>query len=87
MCICVHNLKVLILHVYFSNINISLIMVFICLKTWKYLTVIYLDGSMSQNGDIRRVFWFMICRRMNSCENHKKSQKLSVFGHNKKSKA
>ena len=44
-------LKILIFHVYFFNIDISLIMALICLKTCMCVAEICLEGRVSQNFD------------------------------------
>ena len=73
------NLKILILHVYFLNMHILLIITPIYLITCMYITKICMEGSVSQNFDLGLSFCFMLCRRWDFEKKYKKSQKLPVF--------
>ena len=75
------NLKILIVHIYFLNKDISLTKALIYLKTWIYISKICLEGSVSQNFDLGLSFCFMVCRRRDFEKEYKKSQKLLVFCH------
>ena len=75
------NLKILIFHVYFLSIGISLIIVLICLKTCMCIADMCIEGGVSQNFDLGLSFCFMLCRRRNFEEKYKKSQNLPVFHH------
>ena len=59
------NLKILIFHVYFLNMDISLIIALICLKTCMCIAEIYTEGRVSQNFDIGLSFCLMLCRKSN----------------------
>ena len=75
------NLKILIFHVYFLNMDISLIIALICLKTSMCIAEICMEGSMSQNFILGLSFCFMPYRKRNFERKYKKSQKLPVFCH------
>ena len=81
------NLKILIFHVYFFNMDISLIIALICLKICMFLSELCMEGSVSQNFDLGLSFYFMLCRRRHFEKKYKKSQKLPIFYHKKKTKA
>ena len=66
------NLKILIFHVYFFNVDISLIIALICLKECMYIADIGMEGSMSQNFDLGLSFYFMLCRRRHFEKKYKK---------------
>ena len=51
VCECVRNLKKLIFHIFLLNIDISLIITPICLKTCMYISEIFIEESISQNVD------------------------------------
>ena len=87
MCKCIKNLKKLIFHVYFLNMDISLIISLICLKICMCIPEICMKGSMSQNFDLGLSFCFMLVRRWNFGEKYKKSQKLPVLYHKIKTRA
>ena len=74
------NLKILIFHVYFFNMDISIIAL-ICLKTCICIAEICLEGSVSQNFDLGLSFCFMPYRKRNFERKYKNSQKLLVFSH------
>ena len=75
------NLKILIFHVYFLNMDISLIIALIALKTCMYISGICMEGSVSQNFELGLSFCLMVCRRRNFEKKYKNSQKLPVFYH------
>ena len=70
------NLKTLIFHVYFFNMDISLIIAPIRLKICMFIAEICMKGSVSQNFDLGLSFCFMLCRRRNF---EKKYQKITKF--------
>ena len=79
------NLIILIFHVYFFNMDISLIIALICLKICMFIAEISMEGSVSQNFDLRLSFYFKLCRRRHF---EKKYQKITkVFYHKIKTKA
>ena len=45
------NRKILILHIYFLNMDIPLTIRLICLETAKHVLDTHLEGSVSQNVD------------------------------------
>ena len=53
------NLKNPIFHVYFFNMDISLITALICLKTCMCIAEICMEGRVSQNFDLGLSFCFM----------------------------
>ena len=57
------NLKTHIFHVYFFNMDISLIIAPISLKMCMCIAEIYMEGSLSQNFDLGLSFCIMQCRR------------------------
>ena len=59
------NLKILIFHVYFFNMDISLIKALICLKTCMCIAEICTEGRVSQNFDLGLSFCFMPYRKRN----------------------
>ena len=59
------NLKILIFHVYFFNIDISLIIALISLKTFMCIAGICMEGIMSQNFELGLSYCFMVCRSRN----------------------
>ena len=71
-------LKNLIFHVYFLNMDISLIIALIFLKICMCIAEIYMEGSVSQNFDLNLIisFCFMLCRRRNFEKKKKKKQKI-----------
>ena len=75
------NLKILIFHVYFFNMDISFIIALICLKTCMCTAEICIEGSVSQNFDLGLSFCFMPYRKGNFERKYKESQKLPVFCH------
>ena len=81
------NMKTHIFHVYFLNMDISLIIAPISLKICMYIAEIYMEGSVSQNFDLGLSFCFMQCRRRHFEKKYKKSQKLPVFYHKIKTRA
>ena len=81
------NLKTHIFHVYFFNMDISLIIAPISLKICICIAETYMEGSVSQNFDLGISFCFMQCRRRRFIKKYKKSQKLPVFYHKIKTRA
>ena len=73
------NLKTLLFHVHFLNMDISLIIAPISLKICICIAEICMQGSLSQNFDLGLSFCFMLCRRRHFEKKYKKSQKLPVF--------
>ena len=55
------NLKILILYVYFSNMDISLIIALIFLKTCMCIAEICMKERLSQNFDLGLSFCLMLC--------------------------
>ena len=68
-------MKTHIFHVYFFNMDISLIISPISLKICMCIAEIYMEGSVSLNFDLGLNFCFMQCRRRHflkkSTKNHK----------------
>ena len=55
------NLKINIFHVYFSNMDISLIIALICLKMCMCVAEICMEGCLSQSFDLGLSFCLMLC--------------------------
>ena len=53
------NVKILIFHVYFLNMDISLIIALISLKICMYIAGICMEGSVSQNFELGLSFCLM----------------------------
>ena len=81
------NLKTHIFHVYFFNMDISLIIALTSLKMCMCIAEICMKGSVSQNFDLGLSFCFMQCRRRHFEKKVQKSQKLPVFYHTIKTRA
>ena len=81
------NLKTHIFHVYFLNMDISLIIALTSLKMYMCIAEICMEGSMSQKFDLGLSFCFMQCRRRHLKKKVQKSQKLPVFYHKIKTRA
>ena len=81
------NMKTHIFHVYFLNMDISLIVAPISLKICMCIAEIYMEGMVSQNFDLGLSFCFMQCRRRHFEKKYKKSQKLPIFSHKIKTRA
>ena len=75
LCECVQNLKIIIFHIYFFNMDISLIISLICLTIRMYIPSMYLEGGVSQNVDIGLCYCFIVCRRWKL---GKKIQKVTI---------
>ena len=73
------NLKILIFHIYFFNMDISLIIALICLKTYMYTFEICMEGSMSQNVDLGLSVCFMLCGRRHFEKKVQKITKITQF--------
>ena len=78
------NLKILIFHVYFVNMDISLIIAHICLKTCMCIAEICMTKRVSQHFDLGLSFCFMPYRKRNFERKYKNSQKFPIFCHKKK---
>ena len=73
------NLKIIIFHVYFFNIDISLIIALISLKTSICIAGICMEGSVSPNFELGPSFCFMVCRRRNFENKIQKFTKVTRF--------
>ena len=73
------NLNILIFHVYFFNMDISIIIALIRLKTCMCIAEICMEGRMSHNFDLGLSFCFMPYRKRNFERIYKNSQKLLFF--------
>ena len=73
------NWKKLTFHIYFLNMDFSLIMALTCMKVCIHNAEICFEGSMSQHFDIGLSFCFIVCRIRNFEEKCNKSQKLPFF--------
>ena len=65
----------------FFNMDISLIIALICLKTCICIAEICLEGKVFQNLDLGLSFCFMPYKKRNFERKYKNSQKLPVFCH------
>ena len=82
------NLKILIFHIHFLNMDVSLSIGLTCLKTCMYIAELGMKGRVSPNFDLGLSFYFMLCRRRHFEKKiHKKTQKLPVFHHKIKTRA
>ena len=72
-------MKILIFHVYFLNMDISLIIALISLKTCMYIAGIYMEGRVSQNFELGLSFCFMVCRSRNFEKKNTKIHKSYLF--------
>ena len=84
---CIINLKIFIFHVYFFNMDISIIIALIYLKTCLCIAEICMKGRVSQNFDFGLSFCFMPYRKRNFERKYKNSQRLPVFCHKIKTRA
>ena len=73
------NFRILIFHVYFFNMDISLIIALISLKTCMCTAGICMEGSMSQNFELGLSFCLMVCRRRTFEKNKQKKKKVTRF--------
>ena len=73
------NRIIIILHKYILNMNISLIMRHICLKTARNVLKTHLEGRVSQHYDIGLSINLIAFRRGDFKRITIKSQKLPVF--------
>ena len=73
------NRRILILHIYFLNMDISLTMRLICLKTAIHALDTHLEGRVSQNFDTGLGLSLIACRSGEFLKNTRKIQKLPVF--------
>ena len=60
-----HELENTFFHIYFFNLDFSLIMALIGIKNCTYNAKICFEGNVSQNFDIQLSFSFMVCRIRN----------------------
>ena len=72
-------MKTHIFHVYFLNMDISLIIAPISLRIWMCIAEIYMEGSVSQNFDLELSFCFMQCRRRHFEKEYNKNHKSYPF--------
>ena len=82
-----HELEKNIFHIYFLNMDFSLIIALTCMKICIHNAEICFEGSVSQNFDTGLSFCFMVCITWNFEKICKKSQKLPVFCHKTKTRA
>ena len=73
------NLKTHIFHVYFFNMDISLIIAPISLKMCMCIAETYMEGSVSHNFDLGLSFSFMQCRRRHFEKKIQKITKITRF--------
>ena len=76
---CVKNEEKHIFHIYFLNMDISLIMKITGIKLAIHVAEIRLEGRVSQNFDIGLRFCFMLCRRLNFFKKNTKNHKSYPF--------
>ena len=67
------NWKKLIFHIYFLNMDFSLILTLMCMKIFIHSAEICFKGSLSQNFDIGLSFCFMVCRIYGTLEKNAKN--------------
>ena len=82
-----HELEKKEIHIYFLNMDFSLIMALTCMKMCIPNAEVSFEGSVSRNFEIGLSFCFMVCRIRNFENKCKKSQKLPVFCHKTKTRA
>ena len=63
----------------FLNMDISLVIALICLKTWMCIPDICMEGSVSQIFDLGLSFCFMVCRRRHFEKKYKSITKVTRF--------
>ena len=73
------NRKILTLHIYFLNMDISLTMRLICLRTAIHVLDVHLEGRVSQNFDTGLSLNLIACRSGEFLKHTKEIQKLPVF--------
>ena len=76
----VQNWKIIIFHIHFLNIDISLAMALTYLKTSTHIANTHLEGSVSQNVDIYFSFYFLLSRSMDYEKKYKKVTKVTEVG-------
>ena len=74
-------------HLYFLNMDISLIMTVTCMTICRDVAKTRMEGSVSQIFYLDFSFHFMEFRILEFEKNTKKQQKLPVFCHKMKTKA
>ena len=82
-----HELEKNLFFTYFFNMDFSLIMALICMKSCIHSAEIFFEGSVSQNFDTGLSFCFMVEKKNFENKKCKKSQKLPVFCHKTKTRA
>ena len=81
-------MKILIFHIYFFNMDISLIIALICLRICMYIPYLCIEGSVSQIFDKGLSFCFIVYRRRKLGKKiQKKITKVTLFCHKIKTKA
>ena len=75
---CAENWEKQIFHIYFFNMDISLIINITVIKIAIHVAETCLEGRVSQNCYIGLRFYFILCRRLNLKNKYKKSQMLPV---------
>ena len=73
------NLKILIFPVYFFNMDISVIIALISLKTCMCIAGICMEGTVSQIFELGLGFCFMVYRRRNFERKYENSQSYPFF--------
>ena len=78
------NWKIIIFHAYFFNMNILVILRYICLKMCIHIAEIYSEGSVSQTSLDKNVFYtylkFGTCRcNINPCSKSKSGEFTDKF--------
>ena len=73
------NWRTNIFHIYFLNMDFSLIRTLMCMKIFIHSAEICFEGSVSQNVDIGLSFCFMVCRIWNFEKKCKKITKVTRF--------
>ena len=73
------NKKILIFHIYFLNMDISLIMRLTCMKTAMHVPETHLEGRVSQNIYIGLSLDLMACRRGEFKKNTKNHKSYPFF--------
>ena len=73
------NLKIPIFHVYFFNMDISLIIALTSLKICMCIAEICMKGRVSQNFDLGLSFCFMQCRKRHFEKKYKNHKSYPFF--------
>ena len=72
-------MKIHIFHIYFFNMDISLIIALICLRICMYIPEMYLEGRVSHIFDKGLSFCFIVYRRWKLEKNTKNNQSYPFF--------